>query len=129
MTHESRAKLIKRIFFLALVGVIALIFYYLPGDPASGQLSAILDKVEKKYGKQTIVSRVDFKANPEAAKKEGVTEAPHVVIISGKEKAFEFGGLWTQQQVESKVEEILHGLKRVDKDWRPVVPGMKRTGQ
>jgi hypothetical protein len=151
MSHESRAKLIKRIFFLVLVGAIAagvwfypkpkapviekapqdgvaLILYYVPGDPASEQLSTILDKVQKKYGKQMVVNKVDFKKNPETAKKEGVTETPHVAFIFGKEKVFEFEGLLTQEQVESKVEEILHGLKRVEKDWRPVVPGMTGKG-
>ena len=53
---------------------------------------------------------------------------PHVVIIAGTEKAFDFQGQWTQAKVEFKVEEILRGLKRVGKDWRPPVPGMKQTG-
>lgn len=150
MSHDSVAKLIKRIFFLLLVGAIAagvwfypkpkapvieapqngvaLILYYLPGEPASQQLSAILDKVQKKYGKQMTVSKMDFKKNPETAKKEGVTQTPHVAIIFGKEKVFEFEGLLTQEQVETKVEEVLHGLKRIDKDWRPAVPGMTGKG-
>lgn len=71
-----------------------------------------------------IICRVDFKLHPEAAKADGVTRPPHVIMISGTEKAFEFQGLWSQAQVELKVDEILRGLKRVGKDWRPVVPGM-----
>jgi hypothetical protein len=51
-----------------------------------------------------------------------------VIIISGKEKVFEFQGLWSQAQVEQKVDEILRGLKRMTKDWRPAVPGMKPVG-
>ena len=34
-----------------------------------------------------------------------------------------------REKVELKVDEILNGLKRVGKDWRPPVPGMKREGK
>jgi hypothetical protein len=103
---------------------LAIIHYHLPGDPASEQLADILNRIQRKYGKLVIISRADFKLHPEAAKADGVTRPPHVIMISGKEKAFEFQGLWSQARVEQKVDEILRGLKRVGKDWRPVVPGM-----
>lgn len=155
MTHEKRAKIIKRIFFLLLVGgIVAGVWFYpkatvkvaaekdvtspengllivlhrLPGDPASEQMAEILSRVQTKYGKQVIVSQVDFKTQPAVSKAQGVTQPPHVVIISGTEKVFDFQGSWSQPKVEFKVEEILRGLKRVGKDWRPPVPGMKPTG-
>ncbi len=156
MTHEERAKLIKRIFmpllFLAIVaGVwfypkptaevapekavttspengLLIVLHQLPGDPASEQMAEILNRVQMKYGKQIIVNQVDFKLHPEVSKAQGVTKPPHVVIISGKDKVFDFQGPWTKAQVEFKVEEILRGLKRVGKDWRPPVPGMKPAG-
>jgi len=46
-------------------------------------------------------------------------------MMAGEVRACKFQGLWTQSQVERKVEEILRGLKRVDKDWRPDVKGMQ----
>lgn len=154
MTHEERAKRIKWIFFLVLLlGMGAGLYYYpkpapetvpmevqspengllivhhhLPGDPASDQIAHILSEVQRKYHKEVIVSTVDFKKEPEVSKKQGVTRPPHVVMITGSEKVFEFQGLWTQAKVERKVEEILHGLKRVGKDWRPPVPGMTPAG-
>lgn len=156
MTHEERAKLIKRIFmpllFAAIVaGVwfypksgagdpvekavttspengLLIVLHHLPGDPASEQMAEILSRVQTKYGKQVIVSQVDFKLHPETSKAQGVTQPPHVVIISGTEKVFDFQGPWPQAKVEFKVEEILRGLKRVGKDWRPPVPGMKPAG-
>jgi hypothetical protein len=103
---------------------LAIIHYHLPDDPASEQLADILNRVQKKYGKLVIISRVDSTRHPELAKAHGVTKPPHVIIISGREKAFEFQGLWSQAKVELKVDEILRGLKRVGKDWRPAVPGM-----
>jgi hypothetical protein len=156
MTHDERATLIKRIFMLLLfAAVVAGVWFYpkpaakvaeekavtaspengllivlhdLPGDPASEQMAEILKRVQTKYGKQVIVSVVDFKRHPEASKAQGVTKPPHVVIISGTEKVFDFQGVWTQAKVEYKVDEILRGLKRVGKDWRPPVPGMTPAG-
>lgn len=153
MTNEQRAKIIKRVFFLGLtLAIVAGVWFYpkpkieevvlppspengllivlhhQPADKTSEQLSGILDKVQKKYGKLVIVKRLDFGKNPQTAKAHGVTKAPHVVMISREKKVFDFQGLWTQQQVEQKVDEILRGLKRMTKDWRPPVPGMKPVG-
>ena len=156
MTHDERASLIKKIFMpLLIVALVAGVWFYpkpgakvaaekavttspengllivlhrLPGDPASEQMAEILSRVQTKYGKQIIVTEVDFKLHPEVSKAQGVTQPPHVVIISGKDKVFDFQDPWTQAQVEFKVEEILRGLKRVGKDWRPPVPGMKPAG-
>lgn len=107
---------------------LAIVHHHLPGDPASEQLADILNKVQEKYGKLVIVSRVDSKLHPEISKAQGVTKPPHVIMISGEEKVFEFQGLWSQAQVERKVDEILRGLKRMPKDWRPSVPGMRPIG-
>ena len=155
MTHEQRASLIKKLFLLFLTAAIvagvwfypkpgaeveaapvmtspenglALILFHQPGQPASDQLAAILDKVQVKYGTQVIVTKVDIQKQPQAAKEQGVTTPPHVIIIARNERVFDFQGLWTQQQVEFKVEEILRGLKRMTKDWRPPVPGMQPAG-
>ncbi|RYD19351.1 MAG: thioredoxin [Verrucomicrobiaceae bacterium] len=153
MTNEQRAKIIKRVFFLVLtLAVVAgvwfypkekieevvlppspengllIVHYHQPGNKPSEQLAGILTKVQAKYGKLVIVQRLDFTKNPTTAKTHGVTKPPHVVMISREKKVFDFQGLWTQQQVEQKVEEILRGLKRMTKDWRPPVPGMKPAG-
>lgn len=154
MTHEERAKLIKRIFFVVLAAAIVtgvyfypkpvekkpaaaatedgrlrIVHHHLPNDPASEQLADIFNKVQTKYDKYVIVSRNDIQKHPEIAKAQGVTKAPHVVIFSGTQKVYEFQGLGSQVQIERKVEEILRGLKRIDKDWRPPVPGMKPGGK
>jgi thioredoxin-like negative regulator of GroEL len=154
VTHEERAKRIKWIFFILLAAGVAagvwfypkpaapvantaaaiaehdleIILYHLPKSPECEQMGAILDKVAKKYGKQILVSRIDITANPKsvaAAAAEKVTKPPKVVMMAGEVRACKFQGLWTQSQVERKVEEILRGLKRVDKDWRPDVKGMQ----
>lgn len=150
MNHEDQAKLIKRIFYLVLALAISaavyfypepkvelsaaaavkddrllLVHHHLPADPASEQIADILNHVEKKYDKYLRVSRVDFKKSPEVAKVQGVTKPPHVIVFAGSEKIYEFQGPATEAQVERKIEEILRGLKRIDKNWRPPVPGMK----
>ncbi len=157
MTHEERASLIKKIFLVLLIAAIAagvwfypkpgkdappqaaviatspengllIVLHHLPGDPAGEQLATILDRIQNKYGKLVIVSRVDSKLHPEISKAQGVTKSPHVILIAGTEKVFEFQGLWSQAKVEQKVDEILRGFKRFGKDWRPEVKGMTRAG-
>ena len=158
MTNERRASLIKNIFLLVLVGAVVggalkykkhkippaekvarttvapvedpleIVEYTMPGEPGSDQMWEILNKVQKKYGRLVIISRVDAKAYPEVARAAGVTKVPHIVISAAKHKEFEFQGLWAQSQVERKVDEILRGLKRVGADWRPAVPGMQPAG-
>lgn len=156
MTHDERASLITRTFMLLLfLAVIAGVWFYpksevgkpeekavtaspenelmivlhhLPGNPASEQMADIMSRVQTKYGAQVSVSQVNFKLRPEVSKAQGVTQPPHVVIISGTEKVFDFQGPWPQAKVEYKVDEILRGFKRADKDWRPPVPGMKPVG-
>ena len=153
MTNEQRAKIIKWVFFLLLtIAVIAGVFLYpksrpeevvlppapengllivhhhQPGDKPSEQLAETLGKVQKKYGKLVIIQQLDFRKNPRTAKAQGVTKPPHVVIIARDQKVFDFHGLWTQQKIEQKVDEILRGLRRMTKDWRPEVPGMKPAG-
>ncbi len=151
MTNEERASLIRRLFLLLLtVLVVTAVWFYpkpvekasteaavaaddaleinsyhFPGDPNCEKLAGILNKVQKKYGRLVVVTRIDVKAHPELALAQGVKKLPHVTIVAAKQKVFEFEGQWSQEQVEKKVEEILRGLKRVGKDWRPTVAGMK----
>lgn len=152
MTHAERASWIRRIFSLFLAGGIAagvwfypkaknpaesgkaetavkydleVFHYHLPGHSESEQLAEILNKVEKKYGQVLVVNRVDITEHPELAVAEKVTKPPKVVMMTGEVRACKFQGLWTQVQIERKIDEILRGLKRVDKDWRPEVRGMQ----
>lgn len=102
-----------------------IVLHYQPGGTGSEQMVTILDKAVAKYGgKQVHLTKVDAKTHPEVSKSQGVKKLPHVIFNAKKSKVFEFQGNWSQAQVEFKVEEILRGLKRVDKDWRPPVPGM-----
>lgn len=104
--------------------VVGIIHCHVPGNPESEQIADSLNRVAKKYGNQVRVIRVDIVANPEFAKAEKVTQPPKVVMMAGAERACKFQGVWTQTQIEFKVEEILRGLKRVGKDWLPEVKGM-----
>jgi len=107
--------------------VVGIVHCHVPGNPESEQLADSLNGVAKKYGSQVQVIRVDIVAFPAFAKAENVTKPPKVVMIVGTERVFEFQGLWPRPQIERKVDEILHGLERVGKDWRPEVKGMHRA--
>lgn len=150
MTHEERATWIRRIFILLLsAGVVAgawfyrktetpppppavaaadydmeIIHYHDPDNPKSVEIAESLNEIGKKYGMQVLVTRVDIRANP-LANKHGVDSAPHVSMMTDETEAFAFQGVWPRDKIERKVEEILRGLKRVGKDWRPEVKGMQ----
>ena len=151
MTNEERARRIKWIFsFLLVVGIVAAVYfdpegndalqpvvipdeglqivlYEQPGDPPSDELGVILDRIGKKYDKLVIITHVDVAKHSVLAKAAGVEKPPHVFMIAKSGPVFNFQGLWPREKVELKVDEILRGLKRFNKDWRPPVPGMKKS--
>lgn len=155
MTHEERANWIRRgiILFIAigvLLGVwfypekkpevrqaeqvqakhlIEILHFHLPGNPESEALADSLNRIQAKYGGLVLVTRVDIQKEPDRAKAEKVTKPPKVVMMAGEIRACKFQGVWTQAQIERKVDEILHGLERMGKDWRPDVQGMQPATQ
>ncbi len=154
MTHEERAVWIKRgfIVFLALGIGLAVLFYpekkpettaktavdekshalvilhfHQPGNPESEEIAKSLNEVGRKFEKQVLVTRIDVTKEPERAKAEKVTKPPKVVMMAGQERVCKFQGVWTEPQIERKVEQILSGLKTAGKDWRPPVQGMQKA--
>lgn len=107
---------------------VAIIHCHLPGDPASEQLADHLNQIRKKYGKLVTVTRVGFTTQPKDWQAQKGVTLPYVMMIAGTENVFQFQGLWSYAKLEKKVEEVIHGVRRVGKDWRPVVPGMKPKG-
>lgn len=103
---------------------VEILHFHLPNDPGSELIADHLNKVQAKYCGQVLVTRLDINTHAERAKAEGVTKAPDVVILTGKDRAFEFQGVWPRARIEAKVEEILRGLRRMDKNWMP--PGISR---
>ena len=49
-------------------------------------------------------------------------------LPSGTLVAFKIQGLWSCFQVERKVDELIYGLRKIGKDWRPKVKGMQPAG-
>ena len=155
MTHEERAKWIRRVFILSLTaGILAgvwfyrkseppppppaataakydleIIHYHDPDNPQSVEIAESLNAIGKKYAMQVLVTRVDITADPALAKSRGVNSAPRVSMMTGQTEAFAFQGVWPRDQIERKVEEVLRGLKRVGKDWLPEVKGMQPAGK
>lgn len=98
-----------------------------PGNADSDQIAASLKEIERKFEKQVMVTTIDVAKDPERAKAEKVTQPPKVVMMAGQERACKFQGVWTEAQIERKVEQILSGLKSAGKDWRPPVQGMEKA--
>lgn len=105
--------------------VLGIVHCHVPGNPESEQLADILNLVAAKYGSQVLVIRVNIIACPEFAKSEQVTKPPEVLMLVGTVRTFRFQGLWPRPQIERKVDELLHGLRRVGKGWLPEVRGMQ----
>lgn len=105
-----------------------IVLHHAQGNAESEAMAEIFARIQIKYGQQVVVTKSDLKTNAEAARAEGITRAPHVVISARGQRLFDFQGRWPYAQVERKVDELLHGLQRVGKDWRPAVPGMTRSG-
>jgi hypothetical protein len=103
---------------------VTIIHFHLPGDPASEQLADIFNAIQKKYGRLVTVNRAGFQVQPEDWRVQKKIKLPYVMMIVGKENAFHFQGSWNYASAEKKVEELIFGVRRVDKDWRPTVPGM-----
>lgn len=152
MTNEQRAAWIKRIFILLLtlgvvVGVwlypkdgpeeevalppvpteydLEVVHYHLPKNRESISLAESLNHIARKYDKIVLVTRVDVLAKPEIAETNKITNPPQVVMRIGEDKVFEFQGLWLQPEIERKIDELLRGLERMTKGWRPKVKGMQ----
>lgn len=106
-----------------------LIFHHhLPGDATSEALADVFNFIQAKYGARVEVTRVDFRKRPEISRKQGVSKPPHVVMFVGSRPVFQFQGPASREQVDRKVHELLVGMQRMSKDWRPPVPGMKAVG-
>lgn len=104
-----------------------ILHFHQPGNPESEQIAASLKEIERKFEKQVMVTTIDVAKDPERAKAEKVTQPPKVVMMAGQERACKFQGVWTEAQIERKVEQILSGLKSAGKDWRPPVQGMEKA--
>ncbi len=110
-----------------LKDVLEIVLHHQPGNAESERLLESLGKVRVKYEKQVKLTRVDEVAKPpaEGTAKE-VAKPPSVVMKVAGRQVFAFEGVWPLPRIERKVEEILAGLKRCGKDWRPEVKGMQR---
>ncbi|MGL4401701.1 MAG: hypothetical protein ACRCXD_17710 [Luteolibacter sp.] len=103
---------------------VTILHCHLPGNPASEQMADVFNAIQKKYPMHLKVIRAGFPAQPVDWQKQRGISLPYVIMIVDSEKAFQFQGLMPLSKVEKKVEELIFGVRRVGKDWRPVVPGM-----
>lgn len=108
--------------------VLGIVHCHTPGNADSEQTAEILDQVGRKYGSQVLLIRVNIVMFPEFAKAQHVTKTPEVLLLVDNAVAFRIEGLWPRLQIERKVDELIHGLRKVGKDWRPPVPGMQPVG-
>jgi hypothetical protein len=98
---------------------VEILHFHLPGQPDSETLADHLNHVENRFFGQVLVTRIDVRSNPERVKAEQIRSTPEVIILKGNTTAFRFQGLWPRARIEQRVEEILRGLRRMEKGWMP----------
>lgn len=108
--------------------VLGIVHCHIPGNPDSEQTADILNLVAQKYGTQVLIIRVNILNFPEFVKAQQITQPPEVLMLVDNMVAFKIQGLWPRAQTERKVDELIHGLRKADKDWRPKVQGMQPAG-
>ncbi len=154
MNHEERAAWIRRgiVVFLAVIVVMGVWLFpgkkappplpvaapkfdleiqhfHQAGNPESDEIARSLSRIQEKYQKVLILKQVDMAAQAAEAAAQGVKKAPSVIMMVEGKRVFAFQGKWPHSQIERKVDEILRGLKAVDKDWRPDVQGIDQGGK
>jgi hypothetical protein len=107
---------------------VTILHCHLPGNPASEQMADVFNSIRKKYPMHVKVIRAGFPAQPVDWQRQRGISLPYVIMIVGTEQAYQFQGLMPLSQVEKKVEELIFGVRRVGRDWRPSVPGMTPKG-
>jgi Thioredoxin len=96
-----------------------LLHFHLPGNPNSEQMADHLNALQTKYTGQILVTRIDVSAEPQRAAAERIQRYPTVLIMAGSSRELEIRGLWPRDRIEQRLEEILRGLRRMNKDWMP----------
>ncbi|QJE96427.1 hypothetical protein [Luteolibacter luteus] len=114
-------------------GVITITNLRVSGNAESGKLEQVLEKLKKdKYHEKIQLAELDIEAEQELATAAGVGHdltkfAGHLDFHAEGRKIGDLVGQTDPKIVEAKIDEMLTvGVKRMDKNWLPEVPGMQR---
>lgn len=115
-------------------GVVTITNIRFDGTPPSKKLQQVLEKLKKdKYHEKIQLAEVDLKKEPEIATAAGVavvdtkTFAGHLDFHADGRKIGDLAGQTDEKIVEAAIDRMLAmGLKKMDKNWLPEVPGMQR---
>jgi len=111
---------------------LVVINYVVGNSKASEQLSEILAKMEadKTFGDRVVFRSFDVDRNLDYARQRGVNIEDFRGFLDFETKDREFAPLMHETSpdaVHEKIQACLDGLvKRFDRQWKPVVPGMER---
>lgn len=104
-----------------------------PGNAESKKLAEVLEKLKKdKYHEKIQLAELDIAAEQEIATASGVGHdltkfKGHLDFHLEGRKIGDLVGQTDPKVVETKIDEMLTvGVKRMDKNWLPEVPGMQR---
>lgn len=105
---------------------VTVVHLHYPENQGSLELARSLEEIRSIHPKQVHVTTIDVAAKPEKIAEWRMASAPSLVIQTESERLYSITGVWPKDKLEAKILELIHGLQRSDKNWRPAVEGMER---
>lgn len=101
------------------------IHLHLPEDSGSREIARSLEEIRTSYPEHVFISTIDVSSTPQKLKDWRVSRAPAIVFQTEGERLASLEEVWPKPRLTKKIEELVYGLIRVGKDWRPEVKGLE----
>lgn len=105
---------------------VQVIHLHLPDDAGSRELSESLAEIRMSWPDHLTISTINVSSNPKILAEWRVSKAPAVVFQTSGQRLYTMEELWPKPRLAKKIEQLIHGLVEVDKNWRPEIKGMER---
>jgi hypothetical protein len=99
---------------------------HLPDHAGSRELSGSLAEIRMSWPDHLTISTIDVSSRPQTLADWRVSSAPAVVFQTEGQRLYSLEEVWPKDRLAKKIEQLIHGLVRVDKNWLPEVKGLER---
>lgn len=105
---------------------VQIIHLHLPDDAGSRELSESLAAIRMSWPDHITISTIPVASKPQILTEWRVSKAPSVVFQTEGQRLYTLEEVWPKDRLAKKIEQLIHGLVGVDKNWRPEIKGMER---